>query len=126
MIYQGSKTHFYGKGTADPLRDDITLKNLTAKSARLEAIANTQGCSIVNLSRLPSSNLIFPRQKISDLYKGLKPKSHQIKHDKIKIALGKESSLGYFVEDGRYWEKMALFNSREITKLDNIWLSTIC
>ena len=52
MIYNGSKTHFYGKGTPDPLRDDKTLKNLKAKSTRLEAMALQQGCSIVNFSLL--------------------------------------------------------------------------
>ena len=31
MVYKGEKTHFYGKGTADPLRKDKTLKNLLAK-----------------------------------------------------------------------------------------------
>ena len=35
MVYTGEKTHFYGKGKADPLRKDKTLNNLLAKSARL-------------------------------------------------------------------------------------------
>ena len=125
MIYNGSKTHFYGKGTADPLRDDKTLKNLPAKSARLEAIARTQGCSIVNFSNLPLSNLVFPRQKIKDFYKGLKSIPRNINNEKIKIALGKEKALGYIIENGRYWEKMTLFNADKIKELDNIWLSTV-
>ena len=33
MVYKGNKTHFYGKGTADPLRNDPTLKNLLSKSS---------------------------------------------------------------------------------------------
>ena len=28
MVYTGEKTHFYGKGKADPLRKDKTLNNL--------------------------------------------------------------------------------------------------
>ena len=47
MVYKGEKTHFYGKGTADPLRKDKTLKNLLAKSARLEAIALLNNCKIL-------------------------------------------------------------------------------
>ena len=39
MIYEGSKTHFYGKGTADPLRNDKTLKNLKAKDKKDRAIS---------------------------------------------------------------------------------------
>ena len=30
MVYTGEKTHFYGKGKADPLRKDKTLNNLLA------------------------------------------------------------------------------------------------
>jgi len=125
MIYDGSNTHFYGKGTADPLRDDKTLKNLEAKSTRLEAMALQQGCSIVNFSLLPSSNLVFPRLKIADLYQNNKLPCRKIRHDKIQMALDIESDLGYFVEDGKYWKKMNLFDSNEIEKLDNIWLSTV-
>ena len=51
MVYDGKKTHFYGRGNPDPLRKDPTLKNLKAKSARLEAIAASQNCSIFNLSK---------------------------------------------------------------------------
>jgi len=47
-------THFYGTGTADPLRADITLQSLEAKSARLMVMAAEQGCSVVNLSKAPS------------------------------------------------------------------------
>ena len=61
MIYDGEETHFYGKGAPDPLREDPTLKNLKAKSARLEAIAASQNCSIFNLSKKPRSNLVFRR-----------------------------------------------------------------
>ena len=53
MIYDGKVTHFYGRGKPDPLRKDPTLKNLKAKSARLEAIATSQGCAI----------LIFPKDQ---------------------------------------------------------------
>ena len=55
MVYpkQGD-THFYGTGTADPLRDDVTLRDLGAKSARLALIAAAQGCACVNCYRAPS------------------------------------------------------------------------
>ncbi len=125
MIYEGSKTHFYGKGKADPLRKDKTLKNLRAKSARLEALALNQGCTIVNLSKRPASNLVYPRQKITDLYHNKKPPSREIRPKKVDLALSKEKYLGYFVEDGRYWKKMKEFDTDEIGKLDEIWLSTV-
>ena len=65
MIYDGNDTHFYGKGVPDPLREDPTLKNLKAKSARLEALAAYQNCSIFNLSKNPRSNLIFRRNSFN-------------------------------------------------------------
>ena len=61
MVYEdGPRTHFYGKGEADPLRPDVSLRSLEAKSARLEAIAAQQGCALVNLST-DESRLTFPR-----------------------------------------------------------------
>ena len=60
---KGETTHFYGSGTADPLRNDITLMSLEAKSSRLYAMAQAAGCALTNLSRGPS-RLICPLQKI--------------------------------------------------------------
>jgi hypothetical protein len=67
MTYSGNVTHFYGKGTADPLRPDVTLQSLEAKSARLMALAQQQGCVCVNLSSDPKTRLVFPRARMSDL-----------------------------------------------------------
>lgn len=61
MVYpKAGPTHFYGTGTADPLRADPTLQDLGAKSARLGLIAARQGCACVNLSVEPSE-LLYPR-----------------------------------------------------------------
>ena len=36
MVYgDASKTHFYGKGTADPLREDVTLRSLEAHISKI-------------------------------------------------------------------------------------------
>ena len=52
MIYpEHGKTHFYGRGSADPLRDDVSLQSLEAKATRLLIHAAKQGCSMVNLSK---------------------------------------------------------------------------
>jgi hypothetical protein len=59
-------THFYGTGTPDPLRTDITLRSLEAKASRLEALAALQGTAIVNLSDLPS-RLTFRRATLREL-----------------------------------------------------------
>lgn len=61
MIYQGSQTHFYGKGEPDPVRRHITLQNLRGKSMRLFYHAYKRDSLVLNLSRQPHSNLAVPR-----------------------------------------------------------------
>ena len=119
MIYDGKDTHFYGKGTPDPLRKDPTLKNLKAKSARLEAIAAIQNCAIFNLSKRPNSNLIFRRISLNNICKDNSPRS--LNSSLLKSALQKEKELGYFVEDGRYWKHFSEFNQEKIDSLDDLW-----
>ncbi len=123
MIYEGKKTHFYGKGTADPLRKDPTLKNLKAKSARLEAIAASQGCSIFNLSKKASSNLIFRRINLASMSKEDKPRNIDV--TLLEQALQYEKNLGYYIEDGKYWKYLADFDQEKINYLDQIWCKVI-
>ncbi|MGI9372594.1 MAG: hypothetical protein ACR2OJ_08875, partial [Hyphomicrobiales bacterium] len=105
MVYSDAKTHFYGEGTADPLREDVTLASLEAKSARLMAIAASQGCACVNLSTKPESRLVFPRAAHTELNGELPvARTSDYLFDK---ALRAEKDLGYFVESGIYWEHPA-------------------
>ncbi len=123
MVYDGENTHFYGKGTPDPLRKDPTLKNLKAKSARLEAIAATQNCSIFNLSKKPNSNLVFRRSSIEHISKHNIPRT--LNNSLLKSVLKKEEDLGYFIEDGRYWKHLAKFKQESIDLLDDLWNEVI-
>ncbi|WP_370645644.1 hypothetical protein [Ruegeria sp. Ofav3-42] len=60
MIYPRSgQTHFYGNGSADPLRKDVTLRSLEAKSARLALFGAAQNCHVVRLSQ-GDSRLVYP------------------------------------------------------------------
>jgi hypothetical protein len=61
MVYSPGKTHFYGQGTADPLREDISLQSLEAKSARLFCWALERDKLLVNCSESDESRLVFPR-----------------------------------------------------------------
>ena len=123
MIYEGEDTHFYGKGTPDPLRKDPTLKNLKAKSARLEAIAASQNCAIYNLSKRPDSNLVFRRSSLNDIPKNNTPRN--IDTTLLKSVLQKETQLGYFVEDGRYWKYLDEFSQERIDLLDDLWYKVV-
>lgn len=122
MVYpKKGSTHFYGTGTADPLREDISLRSLEAKSARVYAIALKQGCQIANLSKA-DSKLIAPRRKSVN---SAAPKPFKVNENKFNQAKQKEAALGYFVEDGRYWEKSDSFNTDEIDSLDFLWRETV-
>lgn len=111
-------THFYGQGTPDPLRADITLRSLEAKSARLLILAAQQGCAMVNLSDGPS-RLIFPRATAATLPTAPAPFNHAV----AQQALQREADLNYIVPSGRYWEDAARFDPAEIDALDALWLS---
>ena len=134
MIYpenKDKKSHFYGKGEADPLRQDITLQSLEAKSARLMALAHANHCRIVNLSELPESRLIFPRMPIQSFMLDYKPPTFSDDYkagfniDLIRKALKQEESLGYMVSSGRYWEVLEKFDAQKLSAIDDIWMASV-
>ena len=119
MIYAPEgRTHFYGRGEADPLRDDISLRSLEAKSARLMLIAAQHGPACVNLSQR-DSRLVFPRATPDRLRDIRAPASTE---RAIALPLEAENRLGYVVPSGRYWEEADRFDPGEIDRLEALWL----
>lgn len=119
MVYpKSNQTHFYGKGEADPLRDDVTLRDLTAKSARLMIKAARKDCAMVNLSQ-DESRLIFPRATQDDLNRAT-----PVAYDQTLAADAdaREDALGYMVPSGRYWEVKDTFDIDAIDTIDALWL----
>jgi hypothetical protein len=118
MTYDASQTHFYGKGTADPLRADVSLRSLEAKSARFAALAAGAGCAAVNLS-LDASRLTFPRSAPGEAAAGV-----PLQYDQtlIAAALQEEARLGYVVPSGEYWKEEDRFDIDAIDDLDQLWL----
>ena len=119
MVYPArGASHFYGRGTPDPLGDDITLQSLEAKSARAMVLAAQAGTALVNLSRGPS-RLIFPRAGLDGL-----ARCRPAPFDTVAVdeALAREAALNYFVPSGRYWEEDARFSAAELRALDALWL----
>ncbi|MCZ8334995.1 MAG: hypothetical protein O9328_12095 [Rhodobacteraceae bacterium] len=119
MHYPKGQTHFYGTGTADPLRPDITLQSLEAKSARLMILAAMEGCAMLNLSFGPS-RLIFPRVP-RDRAAHARPLPFDLRL--ADEALKREDALGYHVPSGRYWEEADRFDPAELRRLDMLWLA---
>lgn len=122
MVYPASgNPHFYGKGSPDPLRDDITLRNLEAKSARLMLHASQQGCACV---RAPGgeSRLVFPAMEMEALGRGDMPlvRANPSAFDR---AQSYENRIGYFVESGRYWDTVPTFSTDHLDAIDALWVS---
>ncbi len=120
MVYpKGPQTHFYGKGEPDPLRRDITLRSLEAKSARLMIEAADMDCAVVNLSTDPS-RLIVPRSTPATL-------RHQrpAPFDRAAAARARaaESAADYMVPSGRYWLEEDRFDPAVIDRIDALWLA---
>jgi hypothetical protein len=130
MVYEpkaGQHTHFYGTGAADPLRQDVTLQSLEAKSLRFQALANRKGCSVVNLSRQAQSRLSLPRVEWQVLESMTEPHPfNPVDEGAVQNALHAESELGYWVESGRYWEESEKFDRAKLRAIDALWLATAC
>ena len=134
MVYDtstGESSHFYGQGTPDPLREDVTLQSLEAKSVRFMSLAHRQQCVVVNLSEQPESRLLFPRVSQLDLAtpelpKQLLQQQAELLNDAAAVhALQAEQDLGYMVASGRYWEHVAEFDETKLRDIDSLWLQAI-
>lgn len=121
MVYpEAGNTHFYGTGVADPLRDDVTLRDLGAKSARLASIAASQECACVNLSTNRSA-LLFPRAAPE----GLRKRMFQLDLDRAHYAAlrAQEDALGYATPDGRYTNDEDSLDMAALARIDAQWRS---
>ncbi len=120
MYASAGNTHFYGTGEADPLRDDITLQCLEAKSARLALLAAEQGCACVNLSTDPS-RLVFPKRSVETL----RATEHFTLANPAATAevRAQEEALGYSAPDGRYWQRLEFFEPTKLAEIDARWLA---
>lgn len=120
MVYpKTGATHFYGSGTADPLRKDPTLVSLRAKARRLQVLAAQQHCAVLNLSS-GESVLPYSRGDQFDALSGVKPEVYDI--DIAGEAVSLERQFDYFVPSGRYWEQIDRFEADVIANIDATWL----
>jgi len=122
MVYPASgSTHFYGTGTADPLRDDISLRSLEAKSARLMALAALQGCAMINLSS-DASRLVFARRSLKDLGAAT-PIALQSRE--LEQARAMEEQLAYTTPDGRHTRYRETADLEALDTIDQLWLEAV-
>lgn len=116
MVYAAGRTHFYGTGSADPLRPDPTLQDLAAKAARLELLAAQAGCAVVNLS-LAESRLCFRPVSVAGL-PGIDPAP--VDRDAVALALQAEAEAAQVRTDGRYWQGPPL-DAAALARIDALW-----
>ena len=120
MVYPATgPTHFYGTGRPDPLRRDISLRSLEAKSTRLMALAAQQGCACVNLSRAPS-RLVFARAGRCDFAR-LRP--YDFNAALLHRALRIEADLAYTTPTGHYGQTG--YDLAALDRLDALWISAL-
>lgn len=118
LVYPATgPTHFYGTGQPDPLRADLSLRNLEAKSARLLLLAAARGCACVNLSA-GESRLVFPRSTLAAL-----ANERPLAPPDLAAPLATEARLGYDTPTGRYDHEARRVDLTELDALDTTWLS---
>ena len=116
LVYpESGPTHFYGTGTPDPLRKDVTLQSLEAKAARLQLIAAKHRCICLNLSK-DRSRLVFRGRRLIACQKS----STGTDHRTINQVLACERTL-HRVPSGRYWESLEQFDAA-LAYIDTLWL----
>ncbi|MBE1282990.1 MAG: hypothetical protein GJ676_06735 [Rhodobacteraceae bacterium] len=124
MVYPSQgQTHFYGTGSADPLRQDKSLRNLEAKSARLMLHAARQGTACVRLGDGPS-RLLFPQAEIEalDQVAPANPRAGGALFDALKA---EEAKLNFHEPSGRYWKVDEAFSTQAIDALDRRWVQAV-
>lgn len=116
MVYPATgPTHFYGTGAPDPLRPDVSLRSLEAKSARLMVLCAMNGTLCVNLSRAPS-RLVFPRAGRCDFAKLRAP---MFDASAARKALHLEATLGYTTPTGHYVQTG--YDLAMLDYIDGLW-----
>ncbi len=135
MIYDQlhGRSHFYGKGAADPLRDDPTLQSLEAKANRLMVLAAEKACACANLSDLPASRLTFPRFDSrtletlceTDQQKLLHQITGNLNPEQIEAAKTREDQAALIYPAGDYWNSDLELDPSALQEIDSIWLNSV-
>ena len=119
---KSGKTHFYGKGTPDPLRKDISLTSLEACSARFYCLAYQAGCAVWNFSTGPSK-LLYPRMSVDEMSRGkMDHQDRPVPNARaVQQCRKEEKHHGYMVQHGRYWLEAERFDENVLKGLDQKW-----
>ncbi|MBK3402797.1 hypothetical protein H0176_28835 [Methylorubrum populi] len=127
MIYPAKGSHFYGTGTADPLREDISLRSLEAKGVRLFSFGLSRGVVLVNCSQQAESRLVFPRVDLDKLSEfETHPKEWVELRRAAKDALQFEAQAPFDRMCEEYWTLADTPEKIEfIDKVDQKWLSLL-
>ena len=67
--------------------------------------------------------MVFRRISLEKIAKGGNPR--RINTNLLESALQHEKTLGYFIEDGKYWKHLDGLDQEKIDYLDEIWSRVI-
>ncbi|WP_454694035.1 hypothetical protein [Achromobacter aegrifaciens] len=136
MVYPPGQTHFYGAGTADPLRADITLRSLEAKTARLFLHALAKGTICINYSGQEGTRLVMPRLPLERRPNTLL-EAHRLRRRVVKSVQYKtlmaifsqckelEARAPFRALKTNYWENGDEKNVAYIDKVDSEWARAV-
>jgi hypothetical protein len=135
MVYDGraGSSHFYGFGTADPLRPDPTLQSLEAKANRLAILAAGENCLCVNLTGLPQSRLTFPKMTpallagdVSAFHRtGLAAMRARVVDTARTEVAALETRQNILVPSGDYWRSANDLDAGILSSIDRLWLAAL-
>ena len=86
------------------------------------SLGKRQNCDIVSLSLGPGE-LKIPKIRFDDVssYKSKLSLNTHI----VERALNMEKKLGYYFEDGRYWNHIEAIDKKQLEDLDKLWINSV-
>lgn len=136
MVYkEGGGTHFYGTGTADPLREDISLRSLEAKACRMFLFGLSRGTICVNTSAVPNSRMTLPAFPINQFPKTTLERLklyHRSMKSNLRIDLLRfyekqcavEKSAPFDALKHDYWINKGEYDEIFVDNIDKSWLQS--
>lgn len=132
MVYPAEQSHFYGQGQPDPLRRNMSLQNLRAKSLRIFYFGLTHHVLFLNASQEVHTRLAVPQLKsgrsLSEtLYGALQSEFATLVTDLDRLAqpaLALEASAPFDAQRTDYWVYANEANVWTYTAaIDDLWMA---
>jgi hypothetical protein len=124
-VVQG-RTHFYGIGGVDPLRYNISLRSLQAKSSRALCLAAQSHVPLVRVCDEIAGHLALPSVSFADFESGCDAPPVSLFADQCARALEAEKNAPFDATIKKYWK----YNDDEAARryvdtVDSLWQAAV-